>query len=140
MSRKMSDLEGLHATYATVVAGGSVSAVALVSGAAFVEGKAVAIQGQTANKETIVGYGTTGDALFGIIEKYENDGYMTVQDGGYRTAPGISGSLPVAKDLVCVNGAGSISKVAIQTSTGRAPRAVSVDNTASVNTVMVFIG
>lgn len=141
MSRRISDLEGVQAGFVTVVAAGSVSAVALVSGAAFLEGKAVTITGITANKETIMGYGNTGDPLRGIIDRYEADGYMTVQNKGYRTAPGVSGFLPAANDFVCVNGAGSVSKVAIQTAAGRGPaHAVSVDNTAGLNTVQVFIG
>lgn len=141
MSRLKSDLEGVQSGFIPVVAGGSVSAVALVSGAAFVEGKAVTYEAQSANKEAVMGYGSAGDPLDGIIDKYESDGYMTVQNRGYRTAPGVSGSLPAAKDYVCVNGAGSVSKVAVQTAAGRgSAKAVSVDNTADVNTVMIFIG
>ena len=141
MSRLISDLAGVQRGLITVVAAGSVSSVALVSGAVFVEGKAVTVTGQTTSKETIMGYGNTGDPLRAIIEKYEDDGYMTVQNKGFKTAPGISGSLPAANDFVCVNGAGAVSKVATQTAAGRGPAyAASVDNTAGENTVMVFIG
>jgi hypothetical protein len=131
--RKIIDLEGIGAKYATVQAAGSVSAVALVSGAAYVEGKAV-----TATGNDQMGYGSTGDPLRGIIEKYEDDGYMTVQVAGYKTAPGISAKLPAVNDFVCVDGAGAVSKVA-SANVGPA-YAASVDNTASINTVQVFIG
>jgi len=140
MSRRYSDLEGVGAHYSTVVAGGSISCVALVSGAAYVEGKAVAIEGQNSNNEVVMGYGSAGDPLSGIIDKYEGDGYMSVQDAGYRTAPGISGYLPTAGDVVCVYGDGSVSKVASAPAGMRSPAATSVDNTADVNTVVVFIG
>lgn len=141
MSRRKSDLEGVQEGFITVVAAGSVSAVALVSGAAFVEGKAVTVTGQTASKETIMGYGNAGDPLRAIIDRYEGDGYMTVQNKGFRTAPGVSGSLPAANDYVCINGAGAVSKVATQTAAGRGHAyAASVDNAADVNTVQVFIG
>jgi len=136
MSRGGLDYEGAGALNLTYQAAGSVSAVALVSGAAFVEGKAV-----TATGNGQMGFGSAGDPLRGIIDKYEDDHNMTVQVKGYRTASGISASLPSANDFVCVDGAGAVSKVAVQTAAGRGPAyAVSVDNTASVNTVMVFIG
>lgn len=136
MSRLGLGFEGIGAKFVTVQAAGSVSAVALVSGAAFLEGKAVT---PTGNGQ--MGYGSAGDPLRGIIDKYESDNNMTVQYAGFRTAPGISGSLPTAKDFICVDGAGSVSKVAIQTAAGRGPAyAVSVDNTADENTVVVFIG
>lgn len=136
MSRLEIDFEGIGAKFATVQAAGSVSAVALVSGAAYVEGKAVTVTGNGQ-----MGYGSAGDPLRGIIDKYEDDNNMTVQYSGFRTAPGISGSLPTANDYVCVDGAGDVSKVATQTASGRGPAyAVSVDDTADVNTVMVFIG
>jgi hypothetical protein len=136
MSRRVQDFEGVGAKYVTVQAAGSVSAVALVSGAAFVAGKAVTVTGNGQ-----MGFGSAGDPLKGIIEKYENDGYMTVQYAGLKTAPGISASLPAANDFVCVNGAGSVSKCAVQTAAGRGPAyAVSVDDTADVNEVVVFIG
>jgi hypothetical protein len=138
MSRRVSDLEGIAARYATFQAAGSISAVALVSGAAYVLASMSAVT-LTGNGQ--MGLGDAGDPLDGIIEKYENDGYMNVQVGGYKTAPGVSGALPTAGDFVCVDGAGLVSKCATQTAAGRGPaRAAYVDNTASVNTVQVFIG
>lgn len=131
MPRGGVDFEGISAEYVTVQAHGSVNSVALASGAAAVEGKAVTVTGNGQ-----MGYGSAGAPLRGIIQKYEGDGYMTVQIRGYKTAPGVSGALPTAGDFLCVNGAGAVSKVA---SGNAGPAyAVSVDNAA--NTVMVFIG
>lgn len=133
MSRNEIDFEGLHATTAPYDAAGSVSSVVLVSGAAYVEGKAVAIEG-----DGKAGFGSAGAPLLGKIVKYEDDHRMTVQDGGYTRMPGVSGALPSPGDFLCVNGAGAVSVVA-SGNVGPA-RAVSVDATADVNTVMVFIG
>jgi hypothetical protein len=126
------DFEGIAAVYATFQADGSVSAVMLASGVAAVEGKAVTIAGNG-----IAGFGSAGNPLLGRIDKYESDHYMTVQTGGYTKLPGVSGSLPTAGDFLVVNGSG-----AVQASTGAAgpARAISVDDTANVNTVMVLIG
>lgn len=136
MSRGGVDFEGIGARYATVEAAGSISSIALVSGAAYVEVSAAAVT-FTGNHQ--MGLGSAGNPLDGIIQKYEDDGYMTVQVAGYKTAPGISGFLPSAGDFVCVDGSGHVSKVAIQTAAGRGQaKAVSVDNSASV--VQVFIG
>jgi hypothetical protein len=119
-------------------AAGSISAIALVSGAAYVEVSACAVT-YTGNGQ--MGLGDAGDPLDGIIDRYESDGYMGVQTEGYKTAPGISGYLPTAGDFVCVDGAGAVSKCAVQTAAGRgSAKASYVDNTASVNTVQVFIG
>lgn len=124
--------EGVGALRVTVKAAGSVSAIALASGAAAVETMAVTVTG---NGE--MGLGTAGDPLRGIIDHYEDDGYMDVQVKGFKEGvPGISGALPAANDFLCVNGAGAVSKVA---SGNNGPAyAVSVDDTA--NTVVVFIG
>jgi hypothetical protein len=132
MARGGVGFEGIGAEYVTVQAHGSVSSVALVSGASAVEGKAVTVTGNGQ-----MGYGTAGDPLRGIIQKYEDDGNMTVQVKGFKEGvPGISGALPAANDFLCVNGAGAVSKVA---SGNNGPAyAVSVDSTA--NTVVVFIG
>jgi hypothetical protein len=126
--------EGIGAKYATVQAAGSVSSVALVSGAAYVEGKAVTVEGNAT-----YGFGSDGDPLKGIIDKYETDGNMTVQFAGFKEdVPCISGSLPTAGKFICVNGSGSVSQVA-STNVGPA-YAVSVDSTADVNTATIFIG
>jgi len=138
MSRRVQDFEGIGARYVTYQTHGSVSAVALVSGAAYVYASACAV---TITGNGQMGYGDAGDPLDGIIDRYEDDGYMGVQVEGYKTAPGISGYLPTAGDYVCVDGSGAVSACAIQTAAGRGQaRAESVDDTAEVNTVVVFIG
>jgi len=121
------------AKYVAVKAAGSVSAVALVSGAAYVEGKAVTCEGDQA-----YGFGSAGDPLRGIIEKYEDDHYMTIQYAGFREdVPGVSGALPAANEYLAVDGSGAVSEVATPVSPAYA---VDVDDTADINAVTVFIG
>ena len=139
MGRGGLSFDRIGAHYTTYQAGPNVSAVAVVSGVAYVLASAcvVAISGNGQ-----ADFGSAGDPILGIIDQYENDHYMTVQDRGYREdVPGISGSLPSAKEFLCVDGAGHVSECATQTAAGRGPaRAVSVDNSADVNTVTVFLG
>jgi hypothetical protein len=133
MARGGLSFEGIGAKYATVKAAGSVSAVALASGFAYVENKAVTCEG-----DTLYGFGSAGDPIRGIIDKYEKDHYMTIQYAGFREGvPGVSGSLPSAGDHLAVNGSGAVSTVADPVSPAYA---VEVDDTANVNTVTVFIG
>jgi hypothetical protein len=133
MSRGGISFDGIGEKFATVQAAGSVSAVALVSGAAYVENKAVTVEGNG-----IYGFGSAGDPLRGVIDKYESDGNMTIQYAGFREdVPGVSAALPAAGEHLVVNGSGAVSEIA----TPKSPAyAVSVDGTASVNTVTVFIG
>jgi hypothetical protein len=131
MARGGLDWEGIAAVYVTFKAATALASVVTASGVAAVEGKAVTITG---NGE--VGFGSDGNKLLGLVDKYESDGYLTVQTGGYATFPGVSGSLPTAGDFVVVNGSG-----AVKASTGAVgpAKAISVDNTANVNTVVVLI-
>ena len=131
MNREI-EFEGIGALNATFKAHGSVSAIALASGAAAVENLAVTVTG---NQE--MGLGTAGDALRGVIDKYEDDNYMTVQVRGYRTVPGVSAALPTANEHLVVNGSGAVSEIASPLSPAYA---VSVDDTADVNMVTIFIG
>lgn len=127
------NFKGIGAQYVTVQAAGSVSAVALVSGATAVEGKAVTCEG-----DGIYGFGSAGDPIRGVIQKYDDDGYMSIQYSGFRTdVPGVSGALPSANEHLAVDGNGAVSEVATPISPAYA---VSVDDTANVNTVVVFIG
>ncbi len=134
MSRGGISFEGIGVQTATVKAADSVSAVALVSGAAYVEGKAV-----TCEFGGAYGFGNAGDPVRGIIDKYESDHYMTIQYAGFREGvPGVSGALPTAASAaLAVNGAGAVSPVATPVSPAYA---VDVDNSANVNTVTVFLG
>lgn len=133
MARGGLDFEGIGAKYATVQAAGSVSAVALASGAAYVENKAVTCEG-----DALYGFGNAGDPIRGIIDKYESDHYMTIQFAGFREdVPGVSAALPTANEHLAVDGSGAVSEVATPVSPAYA---VSVDDTADVNTVTIFIG
>lgn len=134
MARGGLSFSGIGEKFVTVKAAGSVSAVALVSGAAYVEGKAVTCEG-----DQLYGFGSAGDPIRGIIDKYESDHYMTIQYAGFREGvPGVSGALPTAASAaLAVNGAGAVSPVATPVSPAYA---VDVDNSANVNTVTVFLG
>lgn len=133
MSRGGLGFEGIGAKYVTVQAAGSVSAVALASGTTAVEGLAVTCEG-----DGLFGFGSAGDALRGIIDKYEDDHYMTIQFAGFReSVPGISGALPTANEYLVVDGSGAVSEVATAVN---GAYAVEVDDTADVNAVTVFIG
>lgn len=133
MARGGISFQGIGAKYVTVKAAGSVSAVALASGFAYVENKAVTCEG-----DTLYGFGSAGDPIRGIIDKYEKDHYMTIQYAGFReNIPGVSGALPTANEHLAVNGSGAVSEVATPVSPAYA---VEVDDTADVNTVTVFIG
>jgi len=128
------EVEGIGSLRTTFKADAGIKAVVTVSGAAAVENMAVTVVG---NSE--VGLGSAGDPLRGILEKYEGDGFVTVQVKGFKeNVPSVSGALPSVNDDVCVNGAGLVSGVASGYSSPA--YAVSVDGTASVNTVTIFIG
>lgn len=116
----------------TVYAAGSVSAVALASGFAYVEGKVVTCEGNE-----LFGFGSAGDPIRGVIEKYESDHCFTLKNRGFATVPGVSGALPTANEHLAVDGSGAVSEVATPVSPAYA---VSVDDTADVNLVTVFIG
>ncbi len=130
MSRGGIDFEGLHATYSSWKAATAIQNAVAVSGVSYIEGKAVTITG---NGEA--GFGSAGDPVLGKVLKYEGDGNVTVQDGGYTEFPGVSGNLPTAGSDLVVDGSGAVTASA--GATGPA-KAVSVDS--GNNTVMVFIG
>lgn len=129
MARGGLDFVGIDFSAVTMKANTAMVSMATISGVAAVEGKAVTI---TANGE--VGFGVNGNKLFGRVDKYESDGYVTVQHRGYAELPGVSGSLPVAGDFLVVDGAG-----AVKASAGAVgpAKAVSVDSTT--NKVIVLI-
>jgi hypothetical protein len=54
------------------------------------------------------GLGEKGDILLGQLWKYEDDGYMSVQDRGVVTFRGVPGSLPREGVPVCVDGHGGV--------------------------------
>lgn len=73
-------------------------------------GKAVTITG-----DGEVGYGESGDALFGVLQQVESDGYATVQVKGFAENVSMTDTTedkPAVGAAVCVDGSGSIVKVA----------------------------
>lgn len=133
MARGGIGFQGIGAKYVTVKAAGSISAVALASGLAYLDNKAVTCEG-----DGLYGFGNAGDPIRGIIDKYEADHHVTIQFAGFReNIPGVSGALPTANEHLAVDGSGAVSEVATPVSPAYA---VEVDGTADVNTVTVFIG
>ncbi len=133
MARGGISFQGIGAKYVTVKAAGSISAVALASGLAYLDNKAVTCEG-----DGLYGFGNAGDPIRGIIDKYEADHHVTIQFAGFReNIPGVSGALPTANEHLAVDGSGAVSEVATPVSPAYA---VEVDDTADVNTVTVFIG
>ena len=134
MARGGVDFNGIDSRSVTYAVAAATKAIVTISGVAVIEGKCVALTG---NRE--VGLGSDNDKFHGVVDKYEADGYATVQTGGYREdVPGVSGSLPSRGDMnLVVNGSGAVkTSAAVQTRS----EVVSVDNTASVNTVCLIIG
>lgn len=124
------DWEGIAAVIATFKANSALVSTFNASGFEAVEGKAVTITG---NGE--VGFGTDGGMLLGRVDKYERDGYVGVQVGGFMELPGVSGSLPTAGAALVVNGSG-----AVKASAGAPDRAYAVNVDSTARTVMVLIG
>jgi hypothetical protein len=138
--RERFDLEQVHAGTSTWKADAALKAAVLaaggpntVAGRAVAEGKAVTVTGNMT-----AGLGSAGNKLLGIVETYHSDDVMTVQDKGYASFTGVSGSLPTAASMsvMVVNGAG-----AVQASTGAAGNSFAVGvGDAATGPVMVFIG
>jgi hypothetical protein len=136
--RERFDFEGIHADASTWKADDTLKAAVLAAGGAatadgraVAEGKAVTITGNMT-----AGFGSAGDRLLGKVEHYHYDDTMTVQDVGYTSFTGVSGSLPTAGNILVVNGSG-----AVMASTGATGKSVAVDvGTAATGPVMVFIG
>lgn len=87
--------------------------------------KAVALKGNNT-----VGYGTTGDALYGIIKKVEPDGVATVQVKGFvEGVPAITASSGTTLgSFLAVNGAGKVKNAAEGTVTKGIATAVDTTN------------
>ena len=131
MARGGLDYEGIGALFATFKAGNNLKAAYAASGLAGVEGMAVTLS----DYET-VDFGSAGDALLGKVDKYEKDGYATVQVRGFTSFTGVSGALPNYGNVVVVDGNGAVK--ASSGATGPS-KAISVGSEAT-GPVMVFIG
>lgn len=117
-------------------ADGSVSAIALASATIAGNGVVGLVVTQTGDK--IAGLGGAGSPVLGRIGQYEHDGVMTIEIKGIVEVPGVSGKLPTpggaTTGYVVCDGTG---KVSVATA---GKQVFSVDNTASVNKVFVFLG
>jgi hypothetical protein len=74
-----------------------------------------------------VGLGWDGGRICGILAAVKSDGYVTVQDGGYKEEVPYS-SLPAVGDRVVTNGSGSVKPVGSSAVIGD-HEVVSVDTT-----------
>lgn len=83
-------------------------------------GKAVMLIGNG-----MVGLGYTGGDVIGILKKVESDGFVSIQDAGYKEEVPYS-SLPVVGDRIVCNGAGSVLPAASNADVG-SHKVVSVD-------------
>lgn len=131
MARGGLDYEGIGALRAPFKADAGLKAAYAASGLVGVEGMAVAL-----TEKGTCGFGNAGDALLGKLEKYEPDGYATVQIKGFTEFAGVSGSLPNYGNILVVNGSGAVKASAGATGTAKA-----IDIGSEVTgPVMVFIG
>lgn len=64
-----------------------------------------------------VGLGWDGGRIKGILKVVEDDGYVVVQDGGYKEEVGYS-TLPAVGDRVVSDGAGKVKPVASGSAVG----------------------
>lgn len=128
------DYEGIRYGAVTCKASADLVSAFKADGRDAVVGKAVTLVGH----ET-VGFGSVYDPLFGKINQYEGDEYVTVQDAGYTAFEVVSsgsglgvGSSDYGKSVVVSNGA-------VMTSTGAVGTSKVVSLNAADQSVMVLI-
>lgn len=71
------------------------------------KGKAVALTGNNT-----VGYGTDGDAIFGVIRKAESDGVATIQVKGFACGLAGTASATAINKYAAVDGSGGVKSMA----------------------------
>lgn len=90
--------------------------------------------------DNTVGFGTAeaveGDALFGFIVTYEQDGYAAIQYKGFMEAVPVEDEIAVGKDTLAVNDEGVIEVV--ETAKGRG--IVTKASTSSDKFINVYVG
>ena len=131
MARGGLDYEGIGALFATFKADAGLKAAYAASGLVGVEGMAVAL-----TEKGTCGFGNAGDALLGKVDKYEKDGYATVQVRGFTSFTGVPGTLPNYGNVVVVDGNGAVKAASGATGTAKA---IDIGSEAT-GPVMVFIG
>lgn len=117
---------------ATFKAGSGIKALVAADNRDVVVGVPVVISGAGT-----VDLGTDGDAIFGFIDVYENDGHCTVQFRGFRTDVPIGAVAPTVGKIAAVDGTGKI-KDSSTTAKLRNPVIVEVNESEEVATV--FLG
>lgn len=130
MARGGISFEGIGARQTTYNAGNGLKSLVLANDRDFVVNMAVTISGAAT-----ADLGADGGFLLGFVDVYENDGYVGVQDRGYRT------DVPIATatvgQIATVDGTGKV-KGAANSAKMRNPIIVEVD--ASAQTATVFLG
>lgn len=130
MARGGISFDGIGAHQTTFKAGTALKAVVVANDRDFVVNMAVAISGAAT-----ADFGTNSDALLGFVDVFENDGFVGVQDRGYRVGvPAVSASVG---QIAVVDGTGNV-KGAANTNKLRSPIFVEVD--AEAETATVFLG
>lgn len=130
MARGGISFEGIGARQTTYNAGNTIKGVVLANDRDHVVNMAVTISGAAT-----ADFGSDGDMLLGFVDVFEKDGYVGVQDRGYRTeVPAISASIG---QVAVVDGTGKIKGVA-NSNKLRTPIIVEVN--AEAETATVFLG
>lgn len=132
MARGGISFEGIGANQTSYGAGSAIKAIVEANDRDYVVNMAVAISGAAT-----ADFGADGDALLGFVDVFENDGYIGVQDRGYRIEVPTVSSSPTVGQIAVVDGAGKVKGVA-NTNKLRSPIFVEVDSTAK--TATVFLG
>lgn len=132
MARGGLSFAGIGFQAATFKAGDDIKALVATAGKDAVVGLPVVL-----TAAQTVDIGSDGDAIFGFIDFYEDDGYCTVQFRGFRDDVPIGAVAPTIGKPVVVDGNGAI-KDSTTTTKLRTPVVVDVDE---VNrTATVFLG
>ncbi len=130
MARGGISFEGIGAAQTAYIAGAVLASTATANGRDSVKDMAVTISGAAT-----ADFGTSGDALLGFVDVYENDGHVGIQDRGYRVdVPAVSVEVG---QVAIVNGAGKVTG-ASNTNKLHSPVIVEVD--ADADTATVFLG
>lgn len=124
--------EGIGFQAATFKVGAGIKALVAAANRDAVVGVPVTISGTAT-----VDLGADGDAIFGFIDVYEDDGHCTVQFRGFRTDVPIGTTAPTVGKIAVVDGTGKI-KDSSTTAKPRNPVVIEVNATEKVATV--FLG
>lgn len=130
MARGGISFEGIGFQAATFKAGAGIKALVAAANRDAVVGIPVVISGAGE-----VDLGADGDAIFGFVDVYEDDGHCTVQFRGFRTDVPVGATAPTVGKIAAVDGDGAI-KDSSTTAKLRNPVVVEVDGDFAT----VFLG